>query len=209
LGTVPYSSYVPSEAAVAGGETVLFYTDGLVEVRGESLGDGLARLLSAVSGARSAELACRQVTQSLVPPEGLPDDIAVVALQNAPIPAELKLRFPADPTVLARIRQTLRRWLYERGAEPDESGAIVLACGEACANAIEHAYSPASASFELEATSGDGLIEVAVRDAGRWRAPRGSNRGRGLTIMEATMDQLEVRQTRDGTEVVMRRRLKV
>jgi anti-sigma regulatory factor (Ser/Thr protein kinase) len=95
------------------------------------------------------------------------------------------------------------------GAEPDESGAIVLACGEACANAIEHAYSPASASFELEATNSDGLVELAVRDAGRWRAPRGGNRGRGLTIMEATMDQLEVRQTASGTEVVMRRRLKV
>jgi anti-sigma regulatory factor (Ser/Thr protein kinase) len=209
LGTLPYCSYVESEATVAGGEIVLFYTDGLVEVRGEPLGDGLARLLSAVSGARSAELACQQVTQSLVSPEGAPDDVAVVALQSAPVPAELKLRFPADPTVLARIRQTLRRWLHEMGAEPDESGAIVLACGEACANAIEHAYSPVSASFELEATSSEGLIELAVRDAGRWRAPRGNNRGRGLTIMEATMDQLEVRQTGDGTEVLMRRRLKV
>jgi GAF domain-containing protein/anti-sigma regulatory factor (Ser/Thr protein kinase) len=209
LGTLPNCSYAEAEATVAGGEIVLFYTDGLVEVRGEALGDGLARLLAAVRGAGSAEFACQQVTDALVPPGGGADDIAVVAFQNAPIPAELKLRFPADPTVLARIRQTLRRWLHEVGAESDESGAIVLACGEACANAIEHAYSPVPASFELEASSSHGLVELAVRDAGRWRAPRGENRGRGLAIIEATMDQLDVRQTANGTEVVMRRRLKV
>jgi anti-sigma regulatory factor (Ser/Thr protein kinase)/putative methionine-R-sulfoxide reductase with GAF domain len=208
LGTLPYCSYVEAKATVAGGEIVLFYTDGLIEVRGEPLGDGLARLLATVRGAKSAELACQQVTESLVPPGGAADDIAVVALQNAPIPAELKLRFPADPTVLARIRLILRRWLHEKGAEADESGAIVLACGEACANAIEHAYSPVPASFELEATTSSGLVELAVRDSGRWRPPRGENRGRGLTIIEATMDQLEVRQSANGTEVVMRRRLR-
>jgi len=86
---------------------------------------------------------------------------------------------------------------------------ITLACGEACANAIEHAYSPAPAFFELEASAEDGHITLAVRDIGRWRAPRGENRGRGLKIMESVMDVVEVNATSPGTEVLMRRRLPI
>ena len=39
----------------------------------------------------------------------------------------------------------------ERGR--GEIAALILACGEACANAIEHAYAPGMAYFELEATT--------------------------------------------------------
>ena len=63
------------------------------------------------------------------------------------------------------------------------------------------------ASFEVEARRMNGSVELTVRDAGRWRAPRGQNRGRGLMIIEATMDELEVRPTEGGTEIRMRRRL--
>ena len=35
------------------------------------------------------------------------------------------------------------------------------------------------------------------------------NRGRGLTIRERAMEDLDVRQAAEGTEIVMRRRLKV
>jgi anti-sigma regulatory factor (Ser/Thr protein kinase) len=50
-------------------------------------------------------------------------------------------------------------------------------------------------------------VRIVVRDAGRWRAPRGSNRGRGLAIMRQLMDVADVRQTEAGTEVVLERAL--
>ena len=102
----------------------------------------------------------------------------------------------------------MRRWLRERGADGDDVNEITLAVGEACANAVEHAYSPAPAWFELEATESGGEVTMAVRDKGRWREARGDNRGRGLKIIDAAMSDVDLTATSTGTEVVMRRQLR-
>jgi anti-sigma regulatory factor (Ser/Thr protein kinase) len=143
-----------------------------------------------------------------VPRGGGDDDIAVVALRVVPVESVLHVRFAADPQVLAQMRRMLGRWLHEHGAQPEEVAALTLASGEACANAIEHAYAPGVAYFEFEAVHEDGLVTLAVRDTGRWRSPRGTNRGRGLKIIAAAVDELDLRTTDAGTEVVMRRRLR-
>jgi len=75
----------------------MLYTDGLIERRGEPLSDGMSELLRVVSGAGSAEEACAQAMASLVPPEGLEDDLAVVAVENVAAPDELRLELPATP----------------------------------------------------------------------------------------------------------------
>jgi anti-sigma regulatory factor (Ser/Thr protein kinase) len=51
-------------------------------------------------------------------------------------------------------------------------------------------------------------VTVTVRDHGEWRDPRGRNRGRGLELMEAAMDELDVKRDESGTRVVLRRRLR-
>jgi anti-sigma regulatory factor (Ser/Thr protein kinase) len=207
LGTLPYSMHREVEMSLGPGETILMYTDGLIERRGEALTMGLERLRAAASVAASAEEICQRVIDALVPTLGSPDDVAVVALRNAPIEPDMRLRLPADPQVLVQIRQMLRRWLRSKGARAEEIAAITLACGEACANAIEHAYAPGRASFELEANHSAGVVTLAVRDDGSWRPPRGQHRGRGLLMIEATVDEVDVRSTADGTEILMRRRL--
>jgi anti-sigma regulatory factor (Ser/Thr protein kinase) len=142
-----------------------------------------------------------------VPAGGGDDDIAVVALRLEPMDPALRVRFPADPQVLSRVRRVLARWLREQGAAPEDVAAITLACGEACANAIEHAYAPGVASFELELVHDAGLVTATVRDRGHWRVARGTNRGRGLKMIAAAVDALDVHTTDSGTEVIMRRRL--
>jgi anti-sigma regulatory factor (Ser/Thr protein kinase) len=144
---------------------------------------------------------------ALNPADAPRDDVAIVALHNQPIPAELRLRLPAEPSVLADLRRQLRRWLGGRGAVGNELLEITMAVSEACANAIEHAYSPAPAMFEIRASQSADEIVVVVRDSGRWRAPRGTNRGRGLRIIETAMDDVTVAATNTGTEITMRRRL--
>ena len=84
---------------------------------------------------------------------------------------------------------------------------MVLAVNEACANAIEHAYPPSPATFELTASEEGGELVIAVRDTGRWRPDRESDRGRGLTIIDAAMDDVRLTTSDAGTEVLMRRRL--
>jgi anti-sigma regulatory factor (Ser/Thr protein kinase) len=208
LGSLPFSSFPEVEDKLAANDTILLYTDGLIERRTESLTTGLERLRAVAATSASAEQLCQRIVDQLVPPGGGEDDIAMVALRVEPVEGTLRVRFAADPQVLSQMRRMLRRWLQAYGAQSDEVAAITLACGEACANAIEHAYAPGVAYFELEARHSDGLVTVTVRDTGRWRAPRGTNRGRGLTIIAAAVDELDLRTTDAGTEVVMHRRLR-
>ncbi len=142
----------------------------------------------------------------LVPADGLRDDVAIVAMQHNEIPAELHLRLPADPRVLADIRHVLRRWLRNHGVGDQDTARITLSVNEACTNAIEHAYSPPAAEFELRASASDGDLTIVVSDAGQWRAPRGPNRGHGLAMIDAAMDEVEINAGVTGTEVVMRKR---
>jgi anti-sigma regulatory factor (Ser/Thr protein kinase) len=207
LGASPYGRCPEYELSLGSGEMLLLYTDGIVERRGVALSVGIDALTAAVRGARTPEDACSFAVRKLVPLDGLPDDLAIVSLQNAVVPAELHLTLPADPKTLARVRRILRRWLNDRGSDEGEVAEVTIAVSEACANAIEHAYPPSPATFELHASSRDGEITIIVRDGGRWRAPRGQDRGRGLSIIVAAMDDVQIDRTAEGTEVVMRRRI--
>jgi anti-sigma regulatory factor (Ser/Thr protein kinase)/putative methionine-R-sulfoxide reductase with GAF domain len=207
LGTLPYSTFREVQTTLEPGETLLMYTDGLVERRGEALTVGLERLRAAASMSVSPEALCQHVLHALVPALGAADDVALVALRNLPVEDDILMRVPADPQVLAPIRQALRRWLRAHGADPQDIAALTLASGEACANAIEHAYSPGRAVFEFEALHSSGTVTLTVRDNGRWRRPRGVHRGRGLKMIEASVDDVDVRATTAGTEVMLRRRI--
>ena len=215
LGGFPYGSCPEREIALGTGETIVLYTDGLVERRGVPLSESIEQLASVLRGARSAEETCRLAVRHMVPPDGLADDLAILALRNSGMPDEVRLELPADPEILSTARRLLRRWLREHGADEPLISEITLAANEACANAIEHAYPPGPASFELavraegEADAVDGAddVVITVRDTGRWRAPRVESRGRGRRIMESAMDAVQITATDPGTEVVMRRRI--
>ncbi len=208
LGAFPYGRCPEHELDLGSGEMLFLYTDGLVERRGVPLNLGIDALVEAVRDARAPEQACALAVSALVPHDGLRDDVAIVALQNTVVPAELHLVLPAEPKTLAHVRRMLRRWLVERGAAEGDVAEVTIAVSEACANAIEHAYAPSPASFELDASGNNGEVTVAIRDTGRWRPPRGTNRGRGLSIMVAAMDDVQIDRTETGTEVVLRRRLR-
>ncbi len=207
LGTLAFAYYHEVETTLAAGDTILLYTDGLIERRREPLTEGLEGLRALAEVPLSADRLCQHVIQGLVPQGGGDDDIAVVALRIVPVEDAIRVRLAADPQMLSQIRRMLRRWLQGHGAQPDAIAALTLACGEACANAIEHAYRPGMAYFELEATHAEGLVTLTVRDTGRWRAPRSAHRGRGLKMVEAAVDELDVTTTDAGTVVTMRHRI--
>jgi anti-sigma regulatory factor (Ser/Thr protein kinase) len=81
---------------------------------------------------------------------------------------------------------------------------VITAAGEACANAIEHAYGPDGGWIHLTGIRDDGTIQVAVRDGGTWRERR-TRRGFGLTLMRRLMDSVEFDRSSSGTSVVMRK----
>jgi anti-sigma regulatory factor (Ser/Thr protein kinase) len=106
------------------------------------------------------------------------------------------------------MRRSLGAWLASAGAGEDDAYDIVLAVGEAGANAVEHAYGPGEAEFELIADVADGSAVLEIRDSGRWREARGRHRGRGLDLMRDLMDDVEVERSDAGTTVRMRRALR-
>ena len=107
LGTLPFATYHETEATLEPGDTILLYTDGLVERRREPLTDGLERLRALAAVPATADQLCQRVIQGLMPPGGGDDDIAVVALRIVPVEAAMSVRFPADPQVLAQMRRML------------------------------------------------------------------------------------------------------
>jgi anti-sigma regulatory factor (Ser/Thr protein kinase) len=119
---------------------------------------------------------------------------------------ELTLR--AEPESLAQMRRALTRWLRAVGASDTEAYETLVAAGEACANAVAHAYPPGEASYVLEARRLEDGVEVRVRDFGSWRPPREGSQGRGLMLMEQLMDEVEIDRGRAGTIVKMKRVLR-
>jgi GAF domain-containing protein/anti-sigma regulatory factor (Ser/Thr protein kinase) len=206
LGATQTATYRSETFPLPTGATVFLYTDGLVERRGESIDLGLERLRVLAEGFGDVDSLCSSVLENMIT-DGPADDVAFIAARVPPLADHLTTRWPATPASLATIRHLLRRWLVSRGATDDEAYDIVVACQEACANAVEHAYDSHTAEFEVEALHADGGVTLTVSDRGRWRPPRGQNRGRGIPMMRALVDTVDVHQTPDGTAVVLERNL--
>ena len=208
LGVSRGSRYAAQEFDLPPGSTVVLFTDGVVEVRGEALDEGLERLrLLAEREHASVDVLCDSVIETMVADGRPADDVAVLAVHLVPLGDHVVTAWPAQAEALAGVRHLLRRWLRQQGAVDDEIYDITVACQEACANAVEHAYAPGKEAFEVEARKVGRTVEIVVRDRGQWRRARGTHRGRGMPMMEALMDSVHVQHTADGTAVIQRREL--
>jgi anti-sigma regulatory factor (Ser/Thr protein kinase) len=207
LGVTAGARYHEREFPLPRGSMLVMATDGAVEVRGESLDAGLERLRVLAAREPRLDRLTEAVARGDVRGRPATDDVAVLAARLTPLSAHLHTSWPAHAEQLASMRPLLRRWLRRWGAEDDEIYDIMVAVQEASANAIEHAYGPGRATFEVDVTHERGVITVCVRDRGRWRAPRGTHRGRGLGMMRALMERVDVEPGEEGTTVVMQRTL--
>jgi len=168
----------------------------------------LADAAGSVVKATSADELCTHLLEQL-DADAAGDDVAILAVTSTAMADEgLAFSLPAEPTSLALMRRALRRWLSSTGAAEDELYDLLVAASEAAANAVEHAYGPVDAAFEVEASATDAdEALIVVRDFGGWRPPRGQNRGRGTLLMKELTDHFELIATDSGTEVRLRRRL--
>jgi PAS domain S-box-containing protein len=210
VGAADAAVFREGGATLPPGSVLMLYTDGLVERRGSPLGERMEQLARAAGSAGSEALdqLCDQVLAGVLGPGETADDVAVLAVRAQPATAEqLRLRLPAEPDSLPSLRRRLARFLHAAGASDAELYEITLTISEAAGNAIEHAYGPGDAEFEVEAGLIDGEVVAAVRDRGKWREQRPGERGRGLKIIHGLMDRVEVSSEDEGTVVHMRRRL--
>jgi serine phosphatase RsbU (regulator of sigma subunit)/anti-sigma regulatory factor (Ser/Thr protein kinase) len=209
VGVSPNARFEASVVELPPDTTLLLYTDGLVERRGETLEDGIERLERVLaSGPEGLEALCDHVIETVAPDPERADDIAVLAMRPIRVdPASFRTSLRAEPSELSRLRRMLRRWLRASQASAQDVYDITIACCEACANAIEHAYGARPASFDVEGTLQGDSVTLRIRDHGSWRPPRGDHRGRGLKLIDALMEDVEIERDENGTEVRMRRRI--
>jgi anti-sigma regulatory factor (Ser/Thr protein kinase)/FixJ family two-component response regulator len=206
LGVLPYASFEETTVRLEPGSTLVLYTDGLVEERGISIEVRLVALQRAADAEfQGPNELCERLVRKMLPEGPGADDVAILALTTAPASSDrLALTLRAEPEALVTARRALRNWLAELGVDAERLYDITLATGEACTNAIEHAYAPGEATFDVAAVRGADDVVVTVRDYGAWREPRGQNRGRGLKLMETLMDEVNVRRETGGTTVELR-----
>ena len=193
---------------LAAGESILLYTDGLVEDRARGISSGLDLLLEVAVqvGAVAPSSLVDVVVGRLVAEIDNKDDVCVLAVRRSLYPTRFVHVFPASPGEVRKMRHALSVWLEAAGLDEHKTHDVVLAVSEAASNSIEHGYGfDTVGNVRIEAWANDGSLHVAVHDRGAWRAPLDRpERGRGRKIMEALMRDVGF-DTEDGGTVVRMR----
>lgn len=190
--------------------TVLLYTDGLVERRRRALDQGIERAAAVLQEGRASTLEelANRIMSTLAPSGGYQDDVALLLYRH---PAPLELDFPADASHLARTRAALRNWLSRVRVEPNEAYNMLIAAGEAVANAIEHGHRHRPGGIiRLRATALADRVHLTIVDTGTWKPPQPASehrRGRGITLMRALMHDVAIHPATDGTTVHLSARI--
>jgi PAS domain S-box-containing protein len=209
LGVFDSSGHEELTMELEPGSTIVLYTDGLVEQRGVSIDAGLEVLRRAAERPGDPEELCDHLVDSMLAVHPAHDDIAVLALQALPVPTEpLHLELSTDPTLLRDVRRHLAGWLRRGGAGEEDVEVAQMACHEACANAIEHAYGFGEGSLTIDARMENGKVMLEVSDNGTWiERPEGGvpRRGRGLPLIKSLMDAVQLSHDGSGTTVRMER----
>ncbi|MEU4428486.1 SpoIIE family protein phosphatase [Actinoplanes sp. NPDC024001] len=199
-----------AEYTVPGRATLMLYTDGLVERRRQALTVGIGDASAAVRhGLRTnIEDLATEIMDRLAPDGGYDDDVALLLYRH---PGPLELDFPAEAGRLSSVRRTLRGWLDRCDLNPTMVQNVLVAAGEACANAIEHGHREhPGGRIHLRAAATAADLRLTVADSGRWKTPDAAAnpyRGRGLKLMQAFMNAVTVTPGRTGTVVDMQARI--
>ncbi|MFF8726382.1 SpoIIE family protein phosphatase [Streptomyces sp. NPDC015171] len=138
VGGVPFEAV---RVKVAPGDRLVLCTDGLVEVRGTDIGEGLAALCeSAAHPAASMDDACDTIIRALNPRGGRKDDVALLMARLNGIPDDhvAEWRLDADPREVARARRLVRARLLDWGL-PQTVETAELLVSEVVTNAVRHA----------------------------------------------------------------------
>ncbi|GAB3163528.1 SpoIIE family protein phosphatase [Microbispora hainanensis] len=210
LAVRPGATRPESETVIPARATLMLYTDGLVERRRRPLYSGIDQASQAVQDGRNVAVddLATQVMIRLAPADGYDDDVALLLYRH---PAPLEMTFPAESSQLAPVRKALRSWLGQCDLPTQIVQNVLVAAGEACANAIEHGHRHAPGDIvRLRAEASVDNLRLTVADTGRWKSPEpeaNSHRGRGVALMRAMMQQVTITPGPYGTTVDMQMRI--
>ncbi|MFN8123963.1 MAG: SpoIIE family protein phosphatase [Thermoleophilia bacterium] len=222
LGIEPGWTGTGWEGELAPGDALVLHTDGITEARRHGLFFGerrLMRVLRAAAGTGAAGLvaAVERSVEEFQGGAALLDDVAVLAVHvegaarpssNGRHPAaddrRMSVSVPVRYDALSGARARVRTWLQEVGAGAEAVDDLVIAVGEALANAVEHAAGDPRRPLDLECALEDGDAVIRVRDHGTWRPPVATpHRGYGLRMIAALTHEAALASD-GGTVLTMR-----
>jgi anti-sigma regulatory factor (Ser/Thr protein kinase) len=194
------------------GGLVACYTDGLTEHTHDVV-EGELRLLDEL---------CREVVERNVRPARTlldrvfaerknSDDAALllVTVEDRQ-PYDFYFEFSAIPLAVPLARHALRRYAERAGFDEETTFSLLTVVGEAVANAVEHGYARTIGNVCVRIFKRTTHLEATVEDHGRWRpAQQREERGRGLPLMRALSDGVEIRTDHQRTLVRMMVRIVV
>ncbi|WP_420077263.1 SpoIIE family protein phosphatase [Streptomyces sp. JL3001] len=154
VGGVPFEAV---RVRVQPGDRLVMCTDGLVEMRGEDIGVGLATLCeSAAHPAASMDDACDTIIRALNTRGGRKDDVALLmARLNGIEPEDVAAwRIGLDPEEVGRARAVIREQLHDWGLARLADTAELLV-SELVTNAVRHSH---GRPVELRLVRGDTLL---------------------------------------------------
>jgi anti-sigma regulatory factor (Ser/Thr protein kinase) len=204
---------------LARSDTVIFYTDGLIESSKDIIKglDALARYAGETAGYPAAPLARALVERSLAGAVRNDDSLALVLRRRSPperaagLPlAPLEYRFTPTTAAVPLARHFLEDWLVRVPIERAEAADLLLVATELAANAVRHA-SGGQGSVLLRASVHGPDVMLEVTDDGGHPMPLPepsdelpqplAERGRGLFLVRALVDHIES-EVVDGSTVV-------
>jgi PAS domain S-box-containing protein len=188
------------------GDVLVLYTDGLVERRGESISDGLARLARVAERlpVTSTKELCNGLVEAMLPSgHARDDDVAIlVARLTAPADELHELLLPHGGQSVAQARRFVRDRL-EAAGWTEEADVAELLVSEIATNAVRYGTPPYLVTVEF---SGD-CVEVAVADE-ELAPPRAATgggdlaeSGRGLLLVAELAANWGTRSRQGGKSV--------
>jgi PAS domain S-box-containing protein len=196
-----------TELTLGAGDTLLLYTDGLVEA-GKNLLEGmdhLVRYAGAVAGLPAEELPAALVRRMLAGAQRRDDTLALVLRRTgATACVEFHRTLAPEPAAATAVRRELGAWAVDLGFRPDD---VSVVASELLANAVR----AAKREVTLRAVAADGEVRLEVTDDGPGDpllAGRGHDLpdeealgGRGLFLVRSLAEGLTVESGAAGSLV--------
>ncbi|MEE1942446.1 SpoIIE family protein phosphatase [Streptomyces sp. TRM 70361] len=217
LGVDPAADYPTTRLVLGRGDTLLLFTDGLVETGGHDYESGWERLRKALGGLRpdSMEKLADELIHTMhgSPPRhmtgtglgawrggGREDDIALLLLcrgegarpRRGTVRRNVLTVAQSEPVRVADARHQLRELLYD-WADGEQAEGAVLLLSELLANALLHTEGDAVVTVEVAGPPGSRVLRVEVTDSSEELPHRRdpgelAARGRGLLLLEMLAD---------------------
>jgi anti-sigma regulatory factor (Ser/Thr protein kinase) len=226
LGLMPGMQYEEKETVLQHGDTLLLYSDGMVEAHAPDREMfGFPRLQTLLAGHPGGEALTDYLLDQLAgftgPNWEQEDDVTLVTLERAPAqePAAVHLEETfAVPSVPGNEREAMQRVaevVASLGLDTERLERLKTAVAEATMNAMEHGnHYQADVPVEIAILAADSVLTVRIADHGRGAPLRKttpdldaklkgeqSPRGWGLFLIRNMVDEVRVHDA-DGEHVI-------